>query len=227
MMARYGMNPGFGWLWIVGAIVLLVFVAGVVLFALGRTGGDEATRILDERLARGDIGIEEHARMRAALGGRATSSGLARMGVVLAVVSMIALLLLGGLTVAGAWPRPGPASIDPGSPGYVPGTQAAPRVIRIVAGADLRFHPDVVAVAAGETITFEVTTMGWTAHEFMVGPAADVAADNEGTPEVADIGMMQTATLTYTFSGSGPFAFACHAPGHYEAGMKGTITIRS
>ena len=45
-------------------------------------------------------------------------------------------------------------------------------------------------------------------------------------PEVADIGMMQTASLTYTFSGSGPFAFACHAPGHYEAGMRGMIAIQ-
>jgi uncharacterized cupredoxin-like copper-binding protein len=37
--------------------------------------------------------------------------------------------------------------------------------------------------------------------------------------------MMQTKSLTYTFSGSGPFAFACHAPGHYGAGMQGAIVI--
>jgi plastocyanin len=48
-----------------------------------------------------------------------------------------------------------------------------------------------------------------------------------GTPEVADIGMMQTKSVTYTFTGSGPFAFACHAPGHFEAGMRGTIAIVS
>jgi len=59
----------------------------------------------------------------------------------------------------------------------------------------------------------------------MVGPAADVAADTAGTPEVADIAMMQTKALTYMFSGPGPFAFACHAPGHYEAGMEGTIGV--
>ena len=50
-------------------------------------------------------------------------------------------------------------------------------------------HPPLVA---GETIRFEVTTIGMNVHEFMVGPAADVAADKEGTPEVADVGMMQT-----------------------------------
>jgi len=67
--------------------------------------------------------------------------------------------------------------------------------------------------------------MGPAGHEFMVGPADRVAADEAGTPEVADIGMMQSRSLTYTFDGSGPFAFACHAEGHYEAGMHGTITV--
>jgi len=37
--------------------------------------------------------------------------------------------------------------------------------------------------------------------------------------------MMQTKSLTYTLSGPGPYAFACHAVGHYEAGMRGAITV--
>jgi plastocyanin len=114
---------------------------------------------------------------------------------------------------------------DPGSPGFVAGTTSTPRVVHIVAGWQLRFYPDVVTVERGETVTFEVTAMGMTSHEFMVGPASDVAADTSGTPEVADIGMMQTKSVTYTFDGSGPFAFACHAPDHYERGMKGTIVV--
>lgn len=114
---------------------------------------------------------------------------------------------------------------DPGSPGFVAGTTSAPRVVRIITSEALRFYPDVVTVKQGETISFEVTTMGMAVHEFMVGPAADVAADKEGTPEVADIAMMQTKSLTYTFNGAGPFAFACHAPGHYEAGMRGVIVV--
>jgi uncharacterized cupredoxin-like copper-binding protein len=117
------------------------------------------------------------------------------------------------------------SAADPGSPSFVAGTTTAPRVVRIVASGALRFYPDAVTVKQGETITFEVTSMGMTSHEFMVGPAADVAADTAGTPEVADISMMQTKSLTYTFNGSGPFAFACHAPGHYEAGMRGMIVV--
>ena len=164
-------------------------------------------------------------RRRAALGPGPGGGGSVRLGALLAIVSLVALLVLGGLTIAGGLPRPGPASVEPGSSGFATGTITAPRLVRIVAGPGLRFYPDVVRVAAGETITFEVTTMGLTTHEFMVGPADAVAADTEGTPEVADIGMMQTKTVTYTFTGSGPFAFACHAPGHFEVGMKGTVEI--
>jgi plastocyanin len=123
-------------------------------------------------------------------------------------------------------PGPAPGNLpDPGSPGFVPGTPAAPRVVRIVATAQLRFVPDTVVVKRGETITFEVTSMGPVTHEFMVGPASDVAADKPGTPEITDIGMMGTGSVSYTFDGPGPYAFACHVPEHYEAGMAGTIAI--
>ena len=80
----------------------------------------------------------------------------------------------------------------PGEAGFVAGTPSAPRVVRIAATANLRFTPDTVRVQDGETIRFEVTAMGPVAHEFMVGPAAAVAADTAGTPEVTDISMMQT-----------------------------------
>ena len=135
--------------------------------------------------------------------------------------------MMGGSTgmMGGTWGGPSSAP-GPGESGFVAGTLGAPRVVRIVATPQLRFLPNVVRIQAGETITFEVTTMGPTVHEFMVGPVADVAADKGGTPEIADIGMMQAKSLTYTFAGTGPFAFACHVAGHYEAGMTGTIVVQ-
>jgi uncharacterized cupredoxin-like copper-binding protein len=111
------------------------------------------------------------------------------------------------------------------SPGFESGTIAAPRVVRIVAGPGYRFSPSDVSVHAGETITFEVTAIGPQVHEFKVGPLDAVKADAADLPEIASIGMMQTRSLTYTFDGAGPFGFACHEPGHFEAGMWGTITI--
>jgi uncharacterized cupredoxin-like copper-binding protein len=225
MIFGTGSTTSFAWLWLAGAAALVGFVVGLVMLLLGRSTTDEAGAILAGRLARGEIDQDEYARSRAALGPATRRAGAIRLGTVLTLVSLVAILALGGVTMSGAWPRPGPASVAPGSAGFITGTVAAPRIVRIVAGPDLRFYPDVVPVRAGETVTFEVTTMGMTTHEFMVGPAADVAADTEGTPEVADVGMMQTKSVTYTFTGPGPFSFACHAPGHYEAGMKGTIAI--
>ena len=155
------------------------------------------------------------------------------------IVTLAAMLVIrpslsgsGGMMFGG---QPGPvagqgmmsrgALDQPGQAGFVAGTVAAPRVVQIVAGPGYAFSPSTVAVARGETVTFLVTVMGPAVHELMVGPADAVAADQAGTPEVADIGMMQSRSLTYTFDGNGPYAFACHADGHYEAGMHGTITV--
>ena len=125
----------------------------------------------------------------------------------------------------GGYGNTGSTAPGPGEADFAAGTVAAPRIVRVVAGPGYSFSPSAISVARGETVTFEVTSMGGLVHEFMVGPADAVAADTEGTPEVADLGMMQTGAVTMTFDGSGPYAFACHVAGHYEAGMRGTITV--
>ncbi|MEP7378084.1 MAG: plastocyanin/azurin family copper-binding protein [Chloroflexota bacterium] len=165
-----------------------------------------------------------------------------RLGIAGVVLVILGIVLVGTSAVLGSSPETGGPgwfggmmrgyvgrAFDngpkPGNSGFVAGTVSAPRLIDVFAGPGYTFTPSNITVERGETVTFEVTTMGPLIHEFMVGPADAVAADQEGTPEVADIGMMQTKTLTYTFDGSGPYVFACHAPGHYEAGMRGTITV--
>ena len=96
----------------------------------------------------------------------------------------------------------GTNGVQPGEAGFVAGTVAAPRVVRIAAGPGYTFTPSSVAAARGETVTFVVTAMGAAVHEFMVGPADAVAADTPGTPEIADISMMQSKSLTYSFDGA-------------------------
>ena len=109
--------------------------------------------------------------------------------------------------------------------GFTPGTEADPRNVDIVADDELNFFPNVVTVVEGETVTFNVTSTGQAIHEFMLGPQADAFADKEGTPEVADIAAGETKSLTFTFDGPGPYAFACHQPGHFESGMQGYIVV--
>jgi plastocyanin len=158
------------------------------------------------------------------MGGR-TTGGAMMGGAPAGPGGMNSGMMRGGM-MRGGWNPTATAAPGPGESGFVAGTAASPRIVAIHALADDRFSPSSITIAAGETITFVVTGMGPDTHEFMVGPAADVAANKDGTPEVTGIGMMVPKSLTYTFSGSGPFSYACHVSGHYEAGMVGTIVVR-
>jgi uncharacterized cupredoxin-like copper-binding protein len=66
-------------------------------------------------------------------------------------------------------------------------------------------------------VTFLLTNLGSVVHEFAVGPADKFDAD--------EIGEHPAKTVTYTFDGSGPYALACHEPGHFETGMGGTVAF--
>ncbi len=230
MMQWSGPGAAPGWAWFVGAAVVVIVMLWLLRQPHPRAGAvDDAAAILAGRLARGEIDAAEHARMRAALG--TPEQGVVRRRLAIVIALGLAIVVALGVLVGGDPRLPfGSGGVDgapgPGAPGFVAGTVAAPRVVKIAGTDQLRFAPDVVPIVVGETVTFQITNFGLQVHEFMVGPAADVAADAPGTPEVADIGMMGAKALTYRFSGPGPFAFACHAPGHFEAGMKGTITIR-
>ncbi|MGZ8438389.1 MAG: cupredoxin domain-containing protein [Candidatus Limnocylindrales bacterium] len=156
---------------------------------------------------------------------RRLSLGWVGLALVLSGAVVLALGVAVDPASAPTWRGGNGTDVGPGAQGFVAGTVASPRTIGVIAGPGYAFRPSTITVARGETITFLVTTMGPTVHEFMVGPADAVAADQAGTPEIADIGMMASKSLTYTFDGPGPFAFACHAEGHYEAGMRGDVIV--
>ncbi len=122
-------------------------------------------------------------------------------------------------------PSPTPAPPDPGEPGFIAGTLLKPRIVPMEVTDQLLFNPTVVTVQQGETITFRVSNHGQATHEFKIGPMNDVFNDLTTVPEVAGIIPGSTRTLTYTFTGTGPYAFACHAPGHFENGMDGFVNV--
>jgi Cu+-exporting ATPase len=118
-----------------------------------------------------------------------------------------------------------------------PDARQPDRSIAIGANDQLRFSPDAVTVHVGETVAFTVTNTGFVPHEFVVGDAA-VQQEHEqemasgggmamGTsfPFAVDIPAGQAATLVYTFDKPGILYYGCHVPGHYAAGMRGTITV--
>lgn len=110
------------------------------------------------------------------------------------------------------------------------------RTVKVNANDQMRFVPETLTVRAGETITFEVANTGALIHEFIIGDAhvheehakamagGDSHHSNSSTYALS-IAPGKIATLTYTFDQPGEFFYGCHVPGHYDAGMKGTIAV--
>jgi len=115
------------------------------------------------------------------------------------------------------------------------------RTIRVLAN-DAAFSIDTLEIRQGETVRFVVTNRSTIDHDFTIGDAASQTAHRRemaemmGRPGMA--GMMnhddanavflkpgETKELIWKFSRAGRFEFACNVPGHYEAGMKGSLTV--
>jgi P-type Cu+ transporter len=109
------------------------------------------------------------------------------------------------------------------------------RTIMVDANDQMRFNPGDITVQEGETVAFTVTNSGTVDHEFVIG---DEATQEEHESEMADEGEHgdaetnavevapgETKTLVYTFNEAGELLYGCHVPGHYDAGMLGTITV--
>jgi uncharacterized cupredoxin-like copper-binding protein len=114
----------------------------------------------------------------------------------------------------------------------------ADRVIEITAGDDFTFGPSSVTVAEGETVTFRVTNVGVIPHDFTLGDVhlqdeheaemaemadSDMAMHDEANVFVLEPG--ETKEMTWQMTSAGEILFGCHQPGHYAAGMVGTIDI--
>lgn len=120
----------------------------------------------------------------------------------------------------------------------VPGDAAkASRTIEIVMNDSMRFTPETVTVKRGETIRFLVKNAGQLKHEFNLGTAAELkqheavmlkSPDMEHTdPNVISLAPGKTGEVVWKFTSPGAVTFACLQPGHFRAGMKGTVNVKS
>ena len=107
------------------------------------------------------------------------------------------------------------------------------RVIAVSTTDSLRFAPDAFNVRAGETVAFDISNSGAVPHEFIIGDAT-VQQVHENEMSTGRMGGESTGVtgpagatvgLVYTFGQPGTLEIGCHVPGHYAAGMRGTITI--
>jgi len=148
------------------------------------------------------------------------------------------LALLFGAVLGGCGGGGGTTATTGAGAAGAPGDPAkATRTIDVRAGDDLRFQPDAVSAKVGETITFNVPNGGKLEHEFTLGDAAaqtqhekEMKSTSGGQmsmaqPNSVDVPAGATKQLTWTFTAPGSTLYGCHEPGHYAAGMKGTVTV--
>jgi uncharacterized cupredoxin-like copper-binding protein len=98
------------------------------------------------------------------------------------------------------------------------------------------FVPDILTVGNGEQIKFRIHNSGRSAHEFMLDSLSHNARHKlamqknpdmqHDDPNGKTLDPGQSAEILWHFSKPGTFEFACLIPGHYEAGMHGSITVK-
>jgi len=111
------------------------------------------------------------------------------------------------------------------------------RTIDVSMMDSMRFDPGMLSVKQGETIRFVARNHGQVLHEFVLGTTetndehAELMLKFPGMehdePYMAHVEAGEQGEIIWTFNRAGNFDFACLIAGHYQAGMKGTITVSS
>jgi len=161
------------------------------------------------------------------------------------ILAALALILAAcdGTAVVGAETRtdePVDSAVEEFTFGSPAEASDADRTIEVETTDDFTFGPEEIMVSAGETITFLVTNTGNIPHDFTLGDQetqdeheaamAEMMSSGEmGHDEVNAVALEpgEQKELTWYFSEAGTFLVGCHQPGHYAAGMVGTVNVEA
>lgn len=99
----------------------------------------------------------------------------------------------------------------------------------------MRFVPDALTVQEGETVRFVVRNRGRMLHEMVIGTPDELAKHaalmakfpnmEHDAPYMVHVDPGKSGEIIWTFNRAGQFEFACLIAGHFEAGMRGTLTV--
>ncbi|MGQ7848048.1 cupredoxin domain-containing protein [Granulosicoccus sp. 3-233] len=101
----------------------------------------------------------------------------------------------------------------------------------------MTFVPSMLNIKQGETVRFTAKNDGQVLHEFVLGTTetndehAEMMLKFPGMehdePYMTHVSAGGQGEIIWTFNRAGEFDFACLIAGHYQAGMKGTISVES
>lgn len=119
-----------------------------------------------------------------------------------------------------------------GKPGVAAGVT---RTIAVEMNDSMRYTPSDIQVSEGETVRFVVKNSGQLKHELSLGTEQELLEHLEvmkkypdmvhDEPNKITLAKGQQGEIIWQFTKAGTVNFACLMPGHYEAGMRGTVTV--
>jgi len=109
------------------------------------------------------------------------------------------------------------------------------RTIKVSMNDSMRFEPDSINVKVGETIKFDLDNVGAVKHEMVIGQLSYLIEHSEmmkkfpnmehEEPNMLLLESSSNGELIWKFTEAGQIDFACLQLGHYDAGMKGNVTV--
>lgn len=113
--------------------------------------------------------------------------------------------------------------------------KATKRTIEVKMSDTMRFTPDRLNVALGDTVRFIVRNDGKVMHEFVIGTRSKLDEHaalmvrfpdmEHDEPYMAHVSPGKSGEIVWKFNRAGNFDFACLIAGHYQAGMIGRINV--
>jgi uncharacterized cupredoxin-like copper-binding protein len=129
----------------------------------------------------------------------------------------------------------GPAKMEQKAWGIAGNPKKVNRTITFTMTDAMRFDPSQITVKQGDTIRFVIKNGGGMLHEMVIGTPKDLDEHaalmlkfpnmEHDEPYMAHVGAGQTSEIVWNFNQAGSFDFACLIAGHYQAGMRGKITV--
>jgi uncharacterized cupredoxin-like copper-binding protein len=126
----------------------------------------------------------------------------------------------------------GPGDKAYGKPGRAANVS---RAITVDMTDAMRFTPSSISVKKGETIRFVVKNSGQIRHEFSLGSQRELAEHaaamrkfpnmEHDEPNMVSLAPGEQGEVIWQFTKTGQVDFACLQPGHFEAGMKGQVSV--
>lgn len=109
------------------------------------------------------------------------------------------------------------------------------RTMTVTLSDDMRFTPANWQATSGETVRIQLVNAGKVRHEFIIGTEAELQAhaqemkkpnaNHHHANNAVSVAAGAKGELVWTFADAGVLYIACFEPGHYDAGMRGTISV--